>query len=291
MAQTQLYYIGTSKIKEIRGGGEFTRQWGEYSKWRNFKSPVPSSSKKVKYDKNAKNKAGASGYGGVGGVTRLGSHIPSEATRVIFGVEVPHCEVRYYVRGYTKYTRTAKLKKDKKMKKAVYTKAHPYQYRLQYKDKPVVDKHYSSYEDGVDYLYFANVYYKDGVKKTRNGHLPHPVTCEVTYSDVRRNFESNANNSDGRDNKGSYVLTNVRSNVITLNLTWAGLSADDGADLIDTLNPTKTSKGTKRNYLTVQFRNPATNSHSTRTFYASDRKVEKYPSGIFKEISVTLTEV
>lgn len=289
MAEIQLYFIGTSRIKEIRAGGSVTYQWGNYSSWRNFKSPIASSSKKVAYNKTTKNKVGTSKYGGVGGVTKLGSVIPATATRIISGVSRT-CEVRYYQRGYTRYTRTAALKRSKKMKKTVYTSSKPYQYRLQYKDKPVVTTSYSSYANGIDYIYFADHYYQNGAQIQTNGHLLHPVECEVTYFDVRRNFDSNTNNSDDRDNKGSYVLKNVRSNVVELKLAWEGLPGDEGADLLDTLNPEKDSTG-QYNYLTVQYRDLATNKVKNKTFFASERNASKFPDGHFKRIEVTLTEV
>lgn len=290
--ESQLFYIGTSKVKEIRRGGSVTFDWGAFGKWTDFKNPVANSTKKVQYNKNKKNHAGASAYGGVGGVTRLGSTIPATATRVIAGVERT-CDVRYYVRGYTRYTRTTALKRDKKMKKTVYTKAKPFQYRLQYKDKPIVTTQYSAYVDGVDYIYFANQYYDAvaGVWVPTNGHLPHPQEVTFNYSDIRKNFDTTqANNSDGRDNKGSYILSNVRANVLTIQLKWAGLTSEAGADLIDTLNPTKDSTG-KYNYLTVQYLDPATNLPTNKTCFASDRSIIKYANGAYKEIAVTLTEV
>lgn len=290
MAETQLYFIGTSKIKEIRKGGEVTFQWGSYSSWKKFKSPAASSSKKVKYNKSTKNKVGKQKLGGNGGVTKLGTSIPATATRIISGVERV-CEVRFYQRGYTIYTRTSALKKIKKMLKKTYTASNPYQYRLQYKDKAVVNKTYSEYVDGKEYVFFSDHYYDDkGNKITTNGHLPHPITCDMTYSDVRKNFESSANNSESRDNSGSYILSNVRANIVTMELVWAGLTKEEGEDLLDTLNPSKNSKG-KYEYLTVQYLDHASGKYKNGTFFADARSVSKYPSGYFKEISVTLTEV
>lgn len=289
MAQAQLTFIATSKVKEIRKGASVTFDWGSYGPWKTFKNPTAASKKKVAYSKKAKNSKGAEKYGGAGGVTVHGSRIPATATKIIDGVSRT-VDVRYYVRGYTKYTKTDKLKKDKKMYKTVYTKAKPYQYRLRYKDKAIRDAAYSSYSDGMDYLYFANFYYSGSTLMHRDKHLPHPVEFSVKYSDVRRNFESSANNSDGRDNHGSYVLSNVRANVVTLDLEWQGLKADDGADLLDTLNPSKDSKG-KYNYLLVQYRDPAQGKFVNKTFYASSRDVEMYPNGMYKSIQVTLTEV
>lgn len=291
MTETQIYFIGTSKIKEIRAGGNVTFQWGAYGPWTKFKSPAKHSAKNVKYNKNTKNKVGSQKLGGNGGITKLGTAIPATATRTISGVQRT-CDVRYYQRGYTIYTRTKALKKKKKMLKTTYTSSKPYQYRLQYKDKPVVDKAYSQYIDGKEYIYFSEIYYDDaGVQKTSPGFLPHPNEHELTYSDVRRNFESNANNSDSRDNTGTYVLSNVRANVVSLSLAWKGLlSPEEGMDLLDTLNPSKDSKG-KYNYLTVQYLDPASGKIKNGTFYAGERKVLKYPNGYFREISVTLTEV
>lgn len=289
MAQTQIFYIGTSKIKEIRTGGSVTFDWGNYGNWTTFKNPTAQSKKKVTYNKTSKNKAGSSALGGNGGVTVNGTVIPATATRTIAGVERT-VQVRYYKRGYTKYTRTSALKSQKKMYKTTYTTTHPYQYRLQYKDKPITTASYSQYIDGMDYIYFADHYYNDGEEVTTTGHILHPIECDVTYSDVRRNFESSANNSDGRDNYGSYVLSNVRANVVSLNLKWTGLTEEQGADLLDTLNPSKDTTG-KYNYVVVQYRDPATAQILNKTFYAGERKVTKYPSGTIKEISVTLTEV
>lgn len=288
--ETQLFYIGTSKIKEIRAGGSVTYEWGTYGDWTAFKSPVASSASSVTYNKNTKNAAGSYALGGNGGVTRLGSVIPATVTRVISGVE-RECAVRYYVRGYTIYTRTSALKKKKKMKKTVYTTAKPYQYRLQYQDKPIVSADYSSYENGVEYIYFADHYYNDGEVVETDGHIPHPVEVEFIYSDVKKNFDtSEANNTDGRDNQGSYILSNVRANVLSINLKWRGLESEQGADLLDTLNPTRDESG-QYNYLTVQYLDPVTNKATNKTFFASDRAVTKYANGVYKEIAVTLTEV
>ena len=41
----------------------------------------------------------------------------------------------------------------------------------------------------------------------------------------------------------------------------------------------------------VQYRDLATGKAKTGTFFAGDRAVEKYANGLYKEISVTLTEV
>lgn len=283
--EIQLFYIGTSKKKDIRHTGEATYHWGSYGKWTKFKSPRAKSSGKVKLDKKAKSKVGKSKYGGAGGVTVLGTRIPATATKTIDGVQTT-VQVRYYVRGHTLIKKTATLTKQKKMYKTVYTTAKPYWYRLQYKDKMTYETAYSEYRDGVDYIYFADYYYANGVRMETNGHLPHPKDVQWQYSDVRKNFESNANNSDSRDNKGKYVLSNVRANIVTMTFTWAGLSAEEGTDLLATLNP---SEG--RNYLLLQYRNPATGRITNGTFFADVRTASKYSNGMYKEITVTVTEV
>ena len=288
MAETQLYYIATSKVKEIRKGGEVTRyDWGSYGAWTKFKSPAAYKKVNVAYSAKTKNKVGAkNGKARAGGSTVLGTKIPATASRQIDGVSRT-VDVRYWQRGYTIYTRTSDLKKKKKMLKTTYSSTKPYQYRLQYKDKPVVDKVYSEYIDGYEYTFFSDVYYADdGTETATDGHIAHPITCSVTYSDVRRNFDSTANNQDGRDNSGSYVMSNVRANVVTIELEWAGLSDEQGMDLLDTLNPDKTHP-----YIIAQFRDPQTGAYRNGTFYASERKTEKYPNGMFKTIEVTLTEV
>lgn len=290
--ESQLFYMGTSKILEIRKGGSATFTWGTYGSWTKLKKPEAANTKLVKYNKSTKDKAGkASGYKS-GGVTVCDTNIPSTASRTISGVE-RICDVRYQVRGYTIYSRTSALKKKKKMKRITYSTSKPYQYRLQYQDKATVDATYSTYEDGVQIFYFADHYYDDsGNEVAQTSYLPHPCECEMTYSDVRRNFETgSANNSDGRDNSGSYVLSNVRANVVTMTLKWAGISEDDGETILQILNPSKDTKG-KYNYITVQYLDPATGKAKNGTFFAnSERTVSKYPNGYFKEISVTLMEV
>lgn len=285
MAEVQLFFIGTSTKTEIRMSGAATYNWGSYGKWTKFRSPVAKSTKNVKYNKKTKSKAGASKYGGAGGVTKLGTSIPATARRTIGGVETT-VDVRYYQRGYTIIKRTSALTKKKKMQKKVYSKDKPYQYRLQYKDKITYEKQYSQYADGVEYIYFADHYYVGGERQEREGHLPHPSDISFQYSDVRKNFESNANNSESRDNKGKYVMSNVRTNIMTIQLTWTGLSAEEGAELLATLNP-----GRGKNYLIVQYWDPASQKAKNGTFYGDPRTIKKYPNGIFKEISVMLTEV
>ena len=194
MAKPRLFFIGTSKIKEIRIGASVTYDWGNFEPWTNFKSPVAASQTSVKYNKSTKDKVGSQKLGGLGGVTKLGTYIPKTANRVIGGVS-RDCEVRYWQRGYTIYERTSALKKKKKMARKIYTADKPKQYRLQYKDKPITQKAYSAYVDGTEYIYFSDHYYIDGVEYKADGYLPHPTECKVKYSDVRKNFESSANNS------------------------------------------------------------------------------------------------
>lgn len=287
MAEIQLYYIGTSKVKEIRQGGSIDFDWGSYDVWTNFNAPIKSSTTAVKYNKSTKNAVGSAVLVGPGGVTYAGTTIPAQVERLIDGVG-RMCDVRFYRRPFTQYTRTAALKKKKKMSRTIYS---AYQYLLQYKDKPIVTKEYSTYENGVEYIYFADHYFADdGTRVNTEGHLLHPNDYALSYTDVTRNYNSEANNSDNRDNTGTYVLTNVRANVVTLQLRWQGLSAEDGADLLDTLNPSQDTSG-QYNYLIVQYRDPATGVAKTGTFFAGERNVTKYPSGHFKEITVTLTEV
>lgn len=287
MAEIQLYYIGTSKVKEIRQGGSIDFDWGSYGVWTNFNAPIKSSTTAVKYNKSTKDAVGAAAFVGPGGVTYAGTVIPAQEERIIDGVG-RMCDVRFYRRPFTQYTRTAALKKKKKMSRTIYS---AYQYLLQYKDKPIVNKDYSTYENGVEYIYFADHYFNsEGSRVNTEGHLLHPNECSLTYTDVTRNYNSEANNSDNRDNSGSYVLTNVRANVVTLAFKWQGLSAEDGADLLDTLNPSKDTEG-QYNYLIVQYRDPASGVAKIGTFFAGERSVSKYPDGHFKEITVTLTEV
>lgn len=292
MAQTQLYYVGTSAVLEIRSGGDVSFGWGSYGDWTNFKTPPKAAEiKKVTYKKATKDAPGAEAYAGMGGVTKFGTSIPATITKRIDGVDRT-IRVRYYVRGYTKYTRTAALKEKKKMQRSKWNNTTaPLQYRLQYEDSMKIDRSYSSYSDGMNFVYFANEYQNDSNQMVPTAsHLLHPIQCDVQYSDVRRNFESSTNNSDGRDNAGSYVLSNVRVNVVTIDLKWAGLSSEDGAILLAVLCPEKSNKGSYP-YLTVQYLDPATNKIKNGTFFAAARKCTKYPSGAFKEISVSLTEV
>lgn len=282
-----LLYLATSKKKEIRGGGAVTRfEWGSYLSWTTFKTPYAYSNKKVKYDKTTKNKVGKSKLGGAGGGTHYGTYIPATKQVTIAGV-TRTVDVRYYQRGYTKYTRTSALKKEKKMRKQVYTASKPYQYRLQLKDKPIYETEYSEYIDGEDYIFFADFYYIDKERCTREGHLPHPIIQNLTYFDVNRNQDTSAaNNSDERDNYGKFVLSKVRANVVMLELEWAGLSLEDGRDLIDTLCPDR-----EHPYVIAQYYDPRLGYYRRATFYASERTVEQYSNGVYRSIKVTLTEV
>lgn len=82
------------------------------------------------------------------------------------------------------------------------------------------------------------------------------------------------------------MLKNVRANVLTLTLTWTGLSSLDGADLLSTLNPSA-----DKPYLNIQYKDPATSKLKNGTFFADARAVTKYANGTYKEITVALTEV
>ena len=288
MAETQIFYIVTSDKDNITGSGQVTGYaWGSYGKWTKFKNPTPNSNKAVKYSKTAKSKAGKSKYGGVGGTTKWGTSIPATATRTIEGVPTT-VDVRYYQRGYTIIKKTRAMTTSKKMQKTVYTASKPYQYRLQYKDKVKHEKAYSQYKDGTGlYIYFADHYYNDnGTRVNTSGHLPHPQEVSFSFADVRKNLELNANNNETRDNKGKFILRSVRPNVLTISLKWQGLSGEEGSDLLSVLNPGKGDK-----YLIVQYLDPIKRKWKNGTFYADARSVTKFHNGIFKEISVTLTEV
>lgn len=300
--QTQIYYIATSKIKEMREDASITGwDWGTMTSWRKFKNPSRKSKKKVKYNKKSKNKpntTSGSKTAKSGGVTVLGTKIPATATRMIAGVSRT-VEVRYFQRGYIKYKRTDKMKKKKQMLKTTYTNSKPYQYRLQYRDKPITDTTYTAYEDGTEFVFFSDSYLKDGKWVTRKGHVPHPINCSMQFIDCRRNFDSNAKNSDGRDNYGTYVLSNVRSNILVMSLEWQGLTEKQGILLLDTLNPertwkdkkTKKTKSAKSPYLQVQYRNPQTGNVTKGVFFAKERSVTKLPNGYYGSISVELEEV
>lgn len=283
--EVQLFYIGTSKIKEIREGGQVTYTWNGVSGWNTFKNPGKSK-KQIKYKsayKSGDDKDGNATGWRAGGVKIYDTWIPATAQRTVGGVERT-CAVRFRMKRSFKYTRTKKQKKAKKCTKTTLTYN---KYQLQYADKAVVTTEYSTYENGIDYIFFADHYYDaSGNVVQTTGHLPHPIDATMTYSDVRRNFNSEANNNDSRDNSGTFVLSNVRTNVMTIALKWAGLQPEEGRDLIDSLNPQK-----EYPYLTVQYLDPATGKFKNGTFYTSERVSSKYANGIFKEISVTLTEV
>lgn len=296
MAEAQILYMGTSKVLEIRKGGEAEMTWDGLGKWTNLKTPGKGTTKKVKYSKKTKSgyhKSGTSGWSAGDGKEHWGTKMPKTATRTVNGVERT-CDVRYRVRGWKKYQKTAALKKENKMKRTSYTKEQPYQYQLQYKDKVVPDTTYSEYKDVEVVFFFADHYYDDaGEMVYTTDHIRHPSGCNMSYSDVRRNLDtSNSIASDGRDNSGSYVLSNVRANVLTLELTWTGVEEEKGETILQILNPSKNSKNKYENYITVQYLDPATGTAKNSTFYADGaRNVSKYPDGTFKEISATLVEV
>lgn len=289
MSTPILLYVGTSKQKAIRGSGVRTLHWGGYSKWVKLKKPVAKKTVKVAYDKKTKDKVGTQTYWGVGdGNVHYGTRFPATASRPIEGVYEP-VDVRVYVKGATIITRTSALKAQKKMKKSVFSgRTNPYYYRLQYKDKATYNSNYSRYADGTSYINFWEYYYDDnGEIIPTDGKMLHPQTCNITYFDVDKNFDaSKANNNSGRDNKGTLVMKKVRCNLVEMELEWSGLSAEDGDYLLDTLNPDTTHP-----YVVIQYIDPSTNSPRNATCYASERRIEKYPSGHYKSLSVTLTEV
>ena len=90
-------------------------------------------------------------------------------------------------------------------------------------------------------------------------------------------------------------FTNVRSNVVTLELEWSGLPEEEGLELLEVLNKTKSLKTNgmdlQNNYLVAQYLDPQTGKAKNGVFFPSDRKVEKNHSGGYETISVTLTEV
>ena len=70
----------------------------------------------------------------------------------------------------------------------------------------------------------------------------------------------------------------------------------EGQELLNVLNATNTYTGVnettlKNNYIIAQYLDPQTGKAKNGTFFPSDRKVEKYPNGMYKSVSVTLTEV
>lgn len=299
MAEAQILYMGTSKAVEIKNKTSLLYTWGDAGKWTTLKTPKAFKTTTVKYSKKQGNTRGSIGSWTAGdGKEHFGTMIPKTKTRTVEGVERV-CNVQYQFSGYTKYTKTKALKAKKKMKKSTYTVEKPYQYRLRYEEKPVAGQKYSKFENAMSIFYFNSFYYdSSGNLVETESHLPHPVSVSMTYSDVRRNLDtSNSIASDGRDNSGKYVLSNVRANVVTLNLTWQGIEEDDGEVILQILNPTAKvdSQGkttSSYNYITMQYLDPATGKAANGTFFASsERTVTKYSSGIFKEITVTLMEV
>lgn len=302
MAKTQLYFIGASKAKEIRSGGEIIDwSWNNVGDWTSVKSPTKASAKKVKYSKNNKSKAWTSQSAWrAGGVQIPGcsTTVPATESRTIDGV-TRTVDVRYRVRGRTEYGK----KSGTKQNKITYdNNKHPYYYQKQYRDKPIVSDEYSTYSELDDkrYIYFAALYYDDTDETWKDSptRLPHPQSYKLTFSDVNKNLDSSANNSSNRDNSGSYVYTNVRANIRTIELEWEGLSEDQGASLLNVLNATNSYEAETNNgmqltntYLLVEFWNPQTSAPEIGTFYPSDRAVEYYSQGAFSKISITLTEV
>lgn len=313
--ETQLYYIGASGIPEILGQASI-KSWerGSADSWTRV-SGVSVTGKKVKYKKSASwhNSKYKCSEEQTGGKYIPGSNnkvwIPATATKTVEGVERT-VVVKYQVRGGYTYKRTKALKKKSKMLRYDYTYAKPYQYRKVYYDNPVKEMEYITVEGSKFYTYFADIYYPKWAKD-KNGtitigdsaatpnHITHPSSVNVTFSDVNKNLNTdNANNNSSRDNKGTYVYTIVRANICTMELTWTGLSSAEGMELMAVLNSNErykaqagTTQSTYNNYLTVQYLDPVNNQPMTSIFYPSDRKIEKYGNGMYKSISVTLTEV
>lgn len=309
--ETQLFYIGASGIPEIIGQAAITG-WGRgtVDAWARVSGVTSPAGKKVKYQKSASaynSKYPNSGERN-GGTYVTGSNskvwIPATATKTVEGIERT-VTVKYEVRGGYTYKRTKALKKKKKMLRYEYTYAKPYQYRKVYYDKPKKETNYITVEGSKFYAYFSDVYYPNWTKDTPGSsastpnHIAHPSSINVTYSDVNRNLNTdNANNNSSRDNSGTYVYTMVRANICTLELEWTGLSSQEGTELMAVLNSNESFKAqsgttvkTYNNYLTVQYLDPVNNQPMTSIFYPSDRKIEKYGNGMYKSISVTLTEV
>lgn len=284
MAEIQIYYIATSKNVNIRSGGEVINyKWGSLGKWTKLKKPT-GKEEKVKYNKTSKNKYKNKSSWKSGGVTLKGTSIPAKANRMIDGTET-QVDVRYRTRDLWKYERTKTLTKSNKMKRTKFT---PYEYQLQYKDAISVDKTYSTFDDLLQktLVFFADRYYKDGVETLTASHIPHPQVCEFEFIDVQKNFNQNSNNSESRDNKGTYVLSNVRANVLAINLEFNGLDEEQGAFLLSTLNPS-----TKYPYIEVQYLDVSTKKVKTGTFYPESRKANKLHTGVFESIAVRLVEV
>ena len=293
MTETQLFFLAGSGVKEIRKGGTVTSWgWGSTGSWTKLKAPVRASAKKVKYSKSAKGgKRGTAGKWKQSktNVEIAGTTIPATAVRQIDGVERT-VEVRYCLAGTVTYSKPKSLRKGKKKKM--------YKYIYNNRDKPTVKTTYSTFKDtdGKYYAYFSPVYYDGDTQVNSPSRMKHPTSVSVTYGEVRKNLNSTANNNESRDNSGTYVYTNVRSNIVTLELEWTGLNPEEGQELLNVLNATNTYTGVnettlKNNYIIAQYLDPQTGKAKNGTFFPSDRKVEKYPNGMYKSVSVTLTEV
>ena len=303
MAETQIFYIGGSGVSEVRKGGAVTSwAWGAQTAWTKLKKPVRASAKKVKYSKSAKGgKRGTAGKWKQSktNVEIAGTTIPATAVRQIDGVERT-VEVRYCLAGTVTYSKPKSLRKGKKKKMYKYTynnTTKPYFYKLQYRDKPITTTTYTTYDEveGRTYAYFGDVFYSGEAATPSPSKIHHPTKVAVTYAEIRKNLESTANNNDSRDNSGKYVFTNVRSNVVTIELEWSGLPEEEGLELLEVLNKTKSLKTNgmdlQNNYLVAQYLDPQTGKAKNGVFFPSDRKVEKNHSGGYETISVTLTEV
>lgn len=296
MAEIQLFYIATNKFNYITSEGakkEWT--WGSMDPWKKYKKPVAKSTKKVKYNKKKKSHAGKATKEWLpgDGKTHLGTVIPKTKSHEVNGVTYPNMEIRYKSRGYTKYTRTAALKKKKKMKRTIYTSAKPYQYRIQYKDKQIsYDEEISTFINEELHVFFADHYYKaGGIPVQTGGHIAHPVDYKMEYKDIRKNMDmSAANNNETRDNKGAYILQNVRANVRVITCKWAGLNPNECAQLLAVLNPDLDTSADKP-YITIQFLDYEKNAVQNSVFFAGDRSVTKYKDGTIKEISCKFEEV
>lgn len=309
----QLYWIGVNAYSYITNEqGEKKLTWGKKTSWKTFKRTTPSSTKKVFYNLTSKTKNGNATGWRYNGLSAHGSVIPSTAQRTINGV-TRTVKVRYRLRGKTVYIRPKEMtigkigrKYGHIMTKKVYSvnKGHPYQYQIQYQDKEVYYPNtVTKTVTGLTVLHFADHYWakktingkKQTVKVKVNNHLPHPVEYDLSYIDIRKNVNTdNANNGDGRDNSGTYIARNVRPNVCVINAVWQGLTIDQGKQLLSVLNPnvtTKTGNELERPYLSIQYRDPATNRALTKVFIVSDRNVQFFPNGRLAEVAVTFEEV
>lgn len=295
MAESQLFYLATNRYSFISSQkASLVNDWSDPTEWQNVKSPSAASTTTITYNTTSQNVPGAAGSWLDGdGKAHFGTVVPAPKVVTRDGVDYT-ITTQYQVRGYTVYSRTTALTKKKKMQQKVYNNTtKPLQIRMRSNDKfAQVIQEYSTLEGSVMTVFFADHYKDDdGQIASRDTWLPHPNVFELSYGDVRKNMDTqNANNSDNRDNKGSYILSNVRANVVTLNMSWQGLTADEGKQLLAVLNP-DLSNGNNRPYINAQFLSPEAGVPVNKTFFAGDRKVLKYPNGTFKEISVTLTEV